>query len=302
MASVSIQLIRQNKTFVPGSIVEGNIIIVSESSRKHSGIRVNIDGNVERKVVENSSYGPLKPIMILEQKQDLVAPGQIPEGTTSYPFEFLLEGSLADSTLYESYTGWLIEVVYTISVTVGGTVFNKTLEDSIPFYVNIYSSRRKNNIQKFVITPDSFDEKIMARSTSNEFKIVGQWNQTSLDLNNPFSGYLIVEHSDYPIVSIDLSLSRIETLGDQKISHKNPQSSLIQTIQIGNGDIARGLKVPIHMIIPENHACISTFAPWFSVQFEVILLVVFSICGEKYGVCEQLKVPFYRTNPSDNSF
>ena len=53
------------------------------------------------------------------------------------------------------------------------------------------------------------------------------------------------------------------------------EASEIQNIQIGDGNIFRGLPVPMHMVFPRLFSCPTVISQLFKIEFEVNLIVVF---------------------------
>ena len=76
-----------------------------------------------------------------------------------------------------------------------------------------------------------------------------------------------------PIRSIDIQLVRVETCGCAEGYSKD--ATEIQNIQIGEGDICRGMAIPIYMIFPRLFTCPTLLTNNFKVEFEVNIIVIF---------------------------
>jgi len=66
----------------------------------------------------------------------------------------------------------------------------------------------------------------------------------------------------------------------------------IQNIQIAEGDVCRGLPIPIYMIFPRLFTCPTLAAKNFKVEFEVNVVVLFQ---DGYLLTENFPVKLVRT-------
>eukprot|EP00808_Paulinella_micropora_P028265 g62640.t1 len=105
----------------------------------------------------------------------------------------------------------------------------------------------------------------------------------------PFSGELVVQQSEIEIKSIELQLVRVETISYMEGEAR--EATEIQNIQIADGDVVRGLAIPIHMVFPRLFTCSSVTQKGFSVQFEVNLITVFA---DNHTVTENFPIKLYR--------
>ncbi|KZV24866.1 hypothetical protein F511_14749 [Dorcoceras hygrometricum] len=107
---------------------------------------------------------------------------------------------------------------------------------------------------------------------SGGFRVTGKIC-TQCSLTDPVGGELTVEASALPIQSIDIHLFRVESiLIGEKIA---TESSLIQTIQIADGDVCRQMSLPIYIVLPRLVTCPTIFAGPFSVEFKVTIAITF---------------------------
>jgi hypothetical protein len=127
-----------------------------------------------------------------------------------------------------------------------------------------------------LITPESLDaiKKAAAAKGVPNFRLRGQLDNTSCIMNQPFAGSITVEECEQTIKSIELQLVRVETCGCAEGYAK--EATEIQNIQIADGDVARGLEIPIFMIFPRLFTCPSIATRTFKVDFEVNLVVMFA--------------------------
>jgi hypothetical protein len=98
-----------------------------------------------------------------------------------------------------------------------------------------------------------------------------------------------VENSKTPIRSIELQLVRIEDVAHTEGTVK--EKTEIQNLQLGSGDVARDLTIPIYMIFPRLFTCPTMITAGFKVEFEINLIILFA---ENYMVQENFPVTLYR--------
>ncbi len=69
------------------------------------------------------------------------------------------------------------------------------------------------------------------------------------------------------------------------------EATEIQTIQIGEGNVCRGVVVPMYMVFPRLFACPTVSCAAYKVEYEVNLIVVF---GDGYMVSETFPITLCR--------
>ncbi|KAG7173460.1 Vacuolar protein sorting-associated protein 26C-like, partial [Homarus americanus] len=75
------------------------------------------------------------------------------------------------------------------------------------------------------------------------------------------------------ISSIELQLVRVETCGSTEGYTR--EASEIQNIQIAEGDVCRGVAIPLYMVFPRLFTCSTTEAPSFKIEFELNVVIIF---------------------------
>ena len=120
--------------------------------------------------------------------------------------------------------------------------------------------------------------------------MTGRLNMTNCCLRAPFTGHIVVEESEAEIQSIELQLVRVETTSEccnvaaaymgAWAAHMlarprarcltipctatdgatTSDATEIQNLQVGDGDVPRGLSIPLYMIFPRLFACPSVSA------------------------------------------
>ena len=126
----------------------------------------------------------------------------------------------------------------------------------------------------FEITPQVL-ENVKKSSLKNipDFKIVGSLDRAINDITQPLTGRLTVVSCEAPIRSIELQLVRVETCGC--VDGYAKEATEIQNIQIADGDVLRGLELPIFMVFPRLFTCPSLATRTFKLAFEINLVVIF---------------------------
>jgi len=279
--SIDIKLKRVDKIYHPGDKLEGVIVVSSKGKMSHNGIKLVLDGNVSLQLSAKSVglfeafYNSVKPIQLLNYIVDLVKPGKFEDGDTEIPFEFKLE-SLTGQQLYESYHGVFVNIQYMLKVDMARPLLAKNLQKTLEFIVEIKNSApppKPPTPVKFTITPESL-ENVKKSSLKNipKFRIEGKLDSALCNINKPFSGELVLAESEATIKSIELQLVRVETCGCADGYAK--EATEIQNIQIADGDIPRGITVPIFMVFPRLFTCPTLATRTFKIEFEVNLVVM----------------------------
>ena len=84
-----------------------------------------------------------------------------------------------------------------------------------------------------------------------------------------------MEHCELPLKSIELTLGRVEwcTVGDHSNSVAR-EATDIQCTQVAEGDVARGVELPIHLVLPRLYTCPSADTETWGVEFELAVSAV----------------------------
>ena len=85
---------------------------------------------------------------------------------------------------------------------------------------------------------------------------------------------------------------RVESVTHPESGNTVREATEIQNIQIGDGDVCRGLVVPIYMIFPRLFSCPTMKTDGFCIEFEVNLIVVFA---DGYMVTENFPLTLFRS-------
>ncbi|XP_062516689.1 vacuolar protein sorting-associated protein 26C-like [Corticium candelabrum] len=279
MATVQIRLKKANKVYREGDMLKGVVAITSKGDLQHQGITLFVEGSVSLQLSAKSVglfeafYNSLKPIQLLDSSLELVKPGKIPGGT-EIPFEFPLKPKQGKS-LYETYHGVFVNIQYLVRCEVRRSLLAKDLVKQQEFIVQYkdpsLSQGLERKVVEFRVSPESLDN-VKERESVPRFLVTGHLDSASCVITEPLTGELIVEHSAIPIKSIELQLIRVETCGCAEGYAKD--ATEIQNIQIAEGDVCRGLPIPIHMIFPRLFTCPTLATNNFKVEFEVNTVIV----------------------------
>ncbi|WAR04255.1 VP26C-like protein [Mya arenaria] len=231
MATLDVRLKKVNKVYKEGDVVAGVVIIQSKGDLAHQGVTLLMEGSVNLQLsaksvgVFEAFYNSLKPILLLHYTLEVAKPGKFPNGKTEIPFEVPLKAK-SNKSLYETYHG------YQIKVDMKRSLLNKDLNKQLEFIVEYKETedRAKPKPINFTITPETL---------------------TNLK-------EIVLESCETGVKSIEIQLVRVETCGCAEGFAKD--ATEIQNIQIADGDIMRGLPIPIFMIFP---------------QFEVNVVIIF---------------------------
>ncbi|KAL5161343.1 Down syndrome critical region protein 3 [Glycine soja] len=260
--SVELKLSRSNRIYRPSEALEGKIIVKTQSSISHYGIRLTVKGSVNLQVrggsagVVESFYGVIKPIPIVNRTIEVKSSGKIGSGTS----EYLATVDISRGYLHKSLSATMEFIV------------ESDKENS----ADLQQQPLSPEMAIFYITQDTQRHPLLPELKSGGFRVTGKIS-TQCSLSGPISGELTVETSAVPIHSIDIQLFRVESvlLGEKIVT----ETSLVQTTQasdaIADGDVCRNLTLPIYVILPRLLTCPTTLAGPFSVEFKVAIVISF---------------------------
>jgi len=218
---------------------------------------------------KNVGIFKLTPITIVDYLVTIEKSGNI-EHTKEYPFEFELK-PLPEQEFYETYHGVYINIIYTLNADLKERklIIGRTLTKQLEFIVENPITPEKFPLvqEKFIMSPGSTEIASNKLKDFPQFEVEGFLKALKCSLSQPFEGEIIVKHCSVPIKCIELKLIRVETCGTSDGFSK--EATEIQNIQLTDGDIVPGLKVPIFMIFPRLFTCPTVATRTFKVDFEV---------------------------------
>ncbi|KAK9278202.1 hypothetical protein L1049_027763 [Liquidambar formosana] len=283
--SIELKLSRSNRIYRPSEPLEGKIITKFSSPISHHGIRLTVSGSVNSQVrggsagVIESLYGVVRPISIVNKSAEVKSSGKIGSGTTEIPFSIILRKPGEDNLerFYETFHGANISIQYLVTVDILRGYLHKSLSATMEVIVesdkaDLFELPVSPEMVIFYITQDTQRHPLLPELKSGGFRVTGKMS-TQCSLLDPISGELMVEASAVPIHSIDIHLLRVESIlvGEKIVT----ETSLIQTTQIADGDVCRGMTLPIYEILPRLLTCPTVLAGPFSIEFKVSIVISF---------------------------
>lgn len=297
---VDIKLNRTDRVYEPGETVSGVVFVQTNSSMKHGSIQLKMEGSVSLQLSARSIglfeafYSTIKPVQLMTYEIEVSAGGKCASGVTEYPFEFTLT-PLPGQSIYETYHGVYVNVQYTMSVDMKRGAMSKNLKNNKEFVVKTkvddsFKKALTNKPFPFKVSPDSLQNvKESSKKKIPGFAFDGFLKHTTCNIMEPFLGEIIIRSCDVDIKSIELQLVRVESC--KYMEGEAREATEIQNIQIADGNVVRGLAIPIHMVFPRLFTCSTTLAEQFKVEFEVNLIVLFA---DNHMITENFPIKLYR--------
>ncbi|KAE8621462.1 hypothetical protein XENTR_v10004843 [Xenopus tropicalis] len=275
---LDIKIKRANKVYRDGEILSGVVVVMSRDTVQHQGITLTMEGSVNLQLsaksvgVFEAFYNSVKPIQIISSSMEMVKPGKLPSGKTEIPFEFPLNAK-GNKVLYETYHGVFVNIQYTLRCDMKRSLLAKDLTKSCEFIIHSLPQKAKlpPTPVDFTITPETL-QNVKERASLPRFLIRGHLDSTNCMITQPLTGELLVETSEVAIKSIELQLVRVETCGCAEGYARD--ATEIQNIQIAEGDVCRGLPIPIYMVFPRLFTCPTLETTNFKIEFEVNVVVI----------------------------
>ncbi|PKK32659.1 Down syndrome critical region 3 [Columba livia] len=259
-------------------VLSGVVVITSKDTVQHQGISLTMEGSVNLQLSSKSVgvfeafYNSVKPIQIINSTIEMVKPGKLPSGKTEIPFEFPLQMK-GNKVLYETYHGVFVNIQYTLRCDMRRSLLAKDLTKTCEFIVHSLAQKGKlmPSPVDFTITPETL-QNVKERASLPKFLIRGHLSSTNCVITQPLTGELVVENAEAAVKSIELQLVRVETCGCAEGYARD--ATEIQNIQIADGDVCRGLPIPIYMVFPRLFTCPTLETTNFKVEFEVNIVVL----------------------------
>jgi len=301
--SLSIRLTRVSRTYRPGDVVSGVVVVdnsASSSPLAHGGLVVSASGRVlpaPPAAPGAPGAGGGEPEALLAVSIDAAPPGRFPAGArVELPFEFVLARTPAGrpggrggaapppgGALRESYRGVFVSVKYSVAAAArrggllaalggGGDALEAEPED---FFVEVPSEPRPppGAPVPFELTPAALENvKPGAAGAVPAFCVRGALHSTTCALGGAFTGDVTVAHAASRLRGVELQLVRVEGAGGPGGAR---ESTEIQRLQVADGDPAHGLPLPLYMLFPRLFTCASVVTPTYSVTYEANLIVAF---------------------------
>ncbi|XP_044762606.1 vacuolar protein sorting-associated protein 26C isoform X3 [Coccinella septempunctata] len=255
--SISVDVIvkRADKIYYEGELVSGIIQISASTDVKHEGIILTMEGAVNLQISSRNAgiidafYNSVKPIILVNSTCEISSGSRIPAGITQIPFQIPLKAK-TNRTLYETYHGVYVNICYTLRCDMKRSFLSKDIQKTQEFLVqckhSILPSVRETRGVEINLTPQSI-------LGAPDFHLAGKLDSTYCNISRPFKGHLELKKCSVPLRSLEIQLVRVETCGCAEGFAK--ESTEIQNIQIGDGDLPLNTKIPIYMIFPRLFTC-----------------------------------------------
>lgn len=141
---------------------------------------------------------------------EVSGPGRLPAGCTQVPFELPLKPK-PNRNLYETYHGVFVNINYSLRCDVKRSFLSKDLQKTQQFLVQYKSKPRElRKPVPFSITPASLAS---GAAGAPDFLLKGCLDCTKCNIEEPFTGHVILERCSVPVRSLELQLVRVETCG-----------------------------------------------------------------------------------------
>mmetsp|Transcript_18260 Transcript_18260/g.59547 ORF Transcript_18260/g.59547 Transcript_18260/m.59547 type:complete len:335 (-) Transcript_18260:70-1074(-) len=321
--AVEVVMSKASRVYTEGQNLEGYVVVTAPSGGlHHNGISLQAVGSAVLKPSEKAvgvfeSFFVSKSSINLLQESIILAPaGKCPEGQTTYPFSFPLRASSSDAPgLVETYHGKGIYIQYGCFAEIqrkvfsGGPLSSGTLEFVLEVKPQQQPPSEGEGGEGAAAPPpsdapvefilDRLDEGFAtapgtsAELVQNGFRIRGCLNRDRVPIAEPLSGYVVIDSCSCPIRSIDLRLSSDEMISLGESSSKNVVVDRhdIQFTQVADGDVARNVELPIHLVIPRLTTCPSITQRQFSIHFYISVVATFLSNGNGNDPIASIKVP-----------
>lgn len=273
--AMELRLKRPSKVYHLGELVCGVVVLTARSDLRHDGLTLSVNGSVELTLtgktagVVDAFYATPKSFKLLQETLPLSAAGKLAAGVTQVPFEVALSARHS-RPLYETYHGLYVSVQYTVTCELRRGVLAKDVCAQMEFMVEAARGSAPAASQRpllFLMQPGP------DHPYRRQFRLRGRIETTECAVTEPLRGHLILEQCDAVVRSLELQLVRTEACGRTEALSR--QSSEVQNIQVGLGDVPRGLAIPIHMVFPRLFTCASVSASHFQIDFSVNVVIVF---------------------------
>jgi len=120
------------------------------------------------------------------------------------------------------------------------------------------------------IQPREFAINVEKSVQNPKLLLVGKLDNTNIAVDDPITGFIVLQECSGEISSIETQLVRVETYEfEGKIVTDTTE---IQNLQIADGNVPLNLELPIYVILPRYFSCAS-----FDTQHVTVFSLVFSL-------------------------
>jgi len=288
---VTVSLDDFNKTYLIPESITGNVLIISkEKQTVQINLKIIIIGFFTLKNLK-SNPPQAKIVTFFEKSIQVPTSGYLLKGANNtYPFKFPLIPD-GNSKFYETYHGVSVSVSYDLYAEV--KTMQKYTSKKTRIIINVPGSGIDKNFNKnyvsydFKMTPELIEKKDIPEKDMPKFLIDVHINTINCNIDSPFNGYIIVRNCSLPIKSLELQFLRCEKV----ISSGVVESSEIQNLQIGDGDVNKDIEIPLFMIFPRIFCCPTLIDKEAEIKFEMNVIIVLN---NGMVILENFPVNLYR--------
>uniref|UniRef100_H2YPB8 Uncharacterized protein n=1 Tax=Ciona savignyi TaxID=51511 RepID=H2YPB8_CIOSA len=218
-----------------------------------------------------SMYNNMKPVPLFNYSTELARQGKLAAGKTTVPFEFVLKPRGSIKSLLETYHGVFISVQYNIKCLIKRPLLNKDLSKEVEFLIEYKSGDKASHKPlNFTICPKNENSSFKTKL----FSIFRQRTPRQLCLLHHKAIYGGIDRGTIG-ESDSVDRTAVDESGDCGKCGFAKEATEIQNIEIGCGDVCRGLAIPIYMVFPRMFSCPTVDTPNFKIEFEVNIVIAF---------------------------
>ncbi|EAR85122.2 vacuolar protein sorting-associated protein (macronuclear) [Tetrahymena thermophila SB210] len=274
---------RANSTYKQNDWVTGKVKLegdVENSKFEIYGLKIKAEGTLQaqnkasnRDLEAVSAH--LIPLKLFTHESSIAEMQYVDKDNCEFTFKFKLMANEGEK-LIETYVGVYVTVGYEIQAELKLANY-QIVKETQNFFVQVNGAGRDMlntdkypNPQSISINPDKLKQGSMEKMP--RIKIQGVINSDVCMINNDFTGQFELEECEGKIRSIDLQLIRVEQVSNAK--GKFQEATEIQLIQVCDGNITKGIEIPLTMMFPKYFCCPNFQWKDFTVEFEVNFIVI----------------------------
>ncbi|KAL4440751.1 hypothetical protein ABPG74_013732 [Tetrahymena malaccensis] len=274
---------RANSTYKQNDWVTGKVKLegdVENSKFEIYGLKIKAEGTLQaqnkasnRDLEAVSAH--LLPLKLFTHESSIAEMQQVDKDNCEFTFKFKLTANEGEK-LIETYVGVYVTVGYEIQAELKLANY-QIVKETQSFFVQVNGAGRDMlntdkypHPQNISVNPDKLKQGSMEKMP--RIKIQGIINSDVCMINNDFTGQFELEECEGKIRSIDLQLIRVEQVSNAK--GKFQEATEIQLIQVCDGNITKGIEIPLTMMFPKYFCCPNFQWKDFTVEFEVNFIVI----------------------------
>ena len=279
----------------------GIVRAFSKGTTSHNGITLHIEHIVachsNPKMTSHfdqlaEQIPPLRPLKIELQ---LVGPDKLPDGEVEMPFAFPLVPTDPGLALRDTYQGVYVTSLYLAVATMTRSLGKNVKSDTIPFNV-MCPGQSMPDVKTLANDPGvsfSMNSESIRKSSKVDnpprFFMEGKLDRLYNDVEVPLSGSICIHECEFKIASVEIQLVRVEFCATKDLVAK--EHTEIQNIQIGDGDVQRGVEIPIYMMFPRWYTAPMLQEKHMRVDFDIHVVVT---SQDRFQVKQPLSMKLYR--------